>query len=159
MFFRKNKSQELQRWHVYVIVVILIFAFGYKLYQDVWPKAMVQIGGQELRVLVANNPLRRYTGWSNRKSMGNYAGMLFVFPERDQHTMVMRQMRFPLDIVWIDGMTIVDIAQNLQPDLAQSEAQLIPYSARLSSTLVLELPAGFTQKYGVKVGDIVKVVQ
>ena len=120
------------------MLAIIFIALGIKAYSYYWPKATVQIGGQELKVLVADNSRHLYVGWSKRKNMGKYNGMLFVFASKSQHTMVMRDMKFPLDIVWIDGKTIVDIAPNLQPDIGTTEAELIPYFARLPSTFVLE---------------------
>ncbi len=157
MLFKKNKNLELKKWHVYFLGLLIIFAIGYKISQNVWAKGFVNIRGQTIRVLVANNFMHRYKGWSNRDSMGNYGGMLFVFPTREQHTMVMRHMRFPLDIIWIDNGVIIDIAPNLPPDLAKNETDLKQYSARLPSSAVLEVPAGFVAKYGLKIGDAIKM--
>lgn len=118
-----------------------------------WPKANVKIGGEVLKVLVANTPAHQVEGWSNKKDMGNYGGMLFVFPDFGQHTMVMRDMRFPLDIVWLNGNKIVEIAPNIQTEPGKTEAQLTPFFSSQPSNMVLELPAGFMDKTGIKIGD------
>ena len=152
-----HKPREFKRWHMYLLIIMIVVAIGYKLYSSIWPKGIVVIGGETISVLVANNFPHLYKGWSDRDSMGEYGGMLFVFLRKDQHAMVMRNMRFPLDIVWLNGNTIVDIAPNAVPEPGRSESQLTPYFARLPSTFVLELPAGFTSKYGVKVGDTIKL--
>lgn len=157
LFFKKNKNKEFKKWHMYVILIIIAVAIGYKLYQRHWSEATVVVGGQTVPVLLADTYFHRLEGWSNKDSMGKYGGMLFLFPSRDQHTMVMRKMRFPLDIVWLNGVSIVDIAPNISPDPAGREADLTPYAARLPSTAVLELPAGFSQKFNLKVGDKVKI--
>lgn len=117
------------------------------------------IAGRQIKVLVADNFAHLMKGWSDRKDMGEYQGMLFVFPGRGFHTMVMRDMNFPLDIVWIDGNSIVDLAPNLPPEPGRAEAQLTPYSARLPSTLVLELPAGFIQLNKLQIGDKITVTR
>ena len=157
MLFRKEKNNELKKWHLIVLGIVVVFAVGVRIYNARWPSATVQIGGQTLSVLVADTYQHEVEGWSNKNDMGQYGGMLFIFSGSGQHTMVMRDMRFPLDIVWIDGTHIVDIAPNLAPEPGRTEAELTPYFARLPSTLVLELPAGFALKYGVRVGDSVKI--
>ena len=158
MLFRRNKNnKEFKRWHLILLALVIVAAVGHRFYLTRWPTALVRIGREQLKVLVASTQAHRVEGWSNKKDMGNYQGMLFVFPERSQHTMVMREMRFPLDIIWLDGLTIVDIAPNLAPEAGRAEADLTPYFARLLSTQVLELPAGFASQHGVKIGDEIEV--
>ena len=152
-----RESKPFKTWHLVLLVLVILISFGYKIYGSFWAKATVKIGGQEMRVLVADTYNHRLKGWSGRKDMGKYGGMLFVFPDRSQHAMVMRDMRFPLDIVWLDGNKVVDIAPNLPPQPGVPEDQLIVYMARTASTLVLELPAGFKDRTGLKIGDIVEI--
>ena len=124
-----------------------------------WTKAIVKVGGVEIKVLVADTKDHRFQGWSGKKDMGKYGGMLFVFPESGDYQMVMRDMYFPLDIIWIYGDEIVDFAQNLPPEAGVSEAMLTKYPARRHSTLVLEVPAGFMEQTGLKIGDKVEVIK
>jgi len=150
-----SKSKPLKKWHLIVFASILVIALIFRIYQYVWPKAIVKIGGLEIKVLVANTPGHLFEGWSNKKDMGKYQGMLFVFTDEGEHAMVMRSMEFPLDIVWIDRTKIVEIAPNLQPEPGKTEAELTPYFSSHPSNFVLELPAGFVEKTGVKIGDTV----
>src|SRR3989344_1519780 len=152
-----REPQPFKTWHLVFLVLVVIISFGYKIYGSLWSKATLKIGGQEVRVLVADNYNHRLKGWSDKKDMGKYGGMLFVFPDRGEHAMVMRDMHFPLDIIWLDGNKIVDIAPNLPPEPGVAEEQLMIYRARAASTLVLELPAGFRDQYELKIGDIVEI--
>lgn len=152
-----KNSPQIKNWHKIFLLILVLSAVGFGLYGRWWPKAEVQIGGQKIKVLLADTYQHRLKGWSDRKDMGRYGGMLFVFPNRGQHAMVMRRMNFPLDIVWLDGLTVVDMAPSVLPEPGRAESQLTLYFARLPSTLVLELPAGFTQKYGVKIGDKITI--
>ena len=154
-----KEKKPFKKWHLILLVIIIVFAMGKKIYDSFWSKATIRIGGQEVRVLVADTTARRSKGWSDRKNMGRYGGMLFVFPDSGRYAMVMRDMRFPLDIVWLDGNKIVDIAPNLLPEPDVPENKLTVYGARASSTMVLELPAGFAQQFGLKIGDEVRVVK
>jgi uncharacterized protein len=153
--FRSKKT--FKKWHLSALMIIVLFSVGMKLYSLRWPRAVVHIGNQNLTVLLADTNQHRFKGLSDRDNLGVFDGMLFLFPDRGQHGMVMRDMHFPLDIVWIDGDSIVDIAPNLAPEPGRTEAQLTPYFSRGASTLVLELPAGFVAKNGISVGDRVVV--
>ncbi|MSU75759.1 MAG: DUF192 domain-containing protein [Candidatus Magasanikbacteria bacterium] len=157
MLFRKEKNNELQRWHLIVLAIVVVFAIGVRIYSARWPSATVQIGGQTLSVLVADTFQHQVKGLSNRKDLGDFQGMLFVFSDSGKHAMVMRDMHFPLDIFWMDGTTIVGVTPNLAPEPGKSEAELTPYSSASPSNMVLEIPAGFAQKYGVRVGDKLKI--
>lgn len=160
MFFRRKKEEKtVKKWDIILICAVLAAALAVKAYVAYWPKAIIDINGNELKVLVANTSRHLYKGWSGKAGMGKYQGMLFIFVEKGQHVMVMRDMKFAIDIVWLDGSMIVDIAPNVKPEEPIANSQLTPYFARLPSTMVLELPAGFTQKNKVKIGDRIKIAK
>jgi len=152
-----KQPKPFKTWHLVLLILVVVISIGHKIYSSLWPKETVKIGGQEVRVLVADNYQHRLKGWSGRKDMGKYGGMLFVFPDRADHAMVMRDMYFPLDIIWLDGNKVVDIAPNLPPEPGIPEEQLTIYRARAASTMVLELPAGFKERTGLKIGDFIEV--
>ncbi|MDO8575927.1 MAG: DUF192 domain-containing protein, partial [bacterium] len=80
-------------------------------------------------------------------------GMLFVSPEDGGHAFWMKDMLFPIDILWIsaDG-RVVYMAENVSPDT-------YPQSFRpdAPARYVLELPAGYAGAHGVSVGDVVRL--
>lgn len=154
-----KESKQPKKWHYIFFAVMILLAIGLKAYSYYWPKADVNLNGRILHVLVADTARNLIKGWSGKKNMGKYDGMLFVFPEKKQHTMVMRDMNFPLDIIWLDGFTIVDMAPNLQQENDMPEEDLTPYLARLPSTLVLELPAGYIVENKLKIGDRMEIVK
>lgn len=154
-----SQSKPLKKWHLVLFAVILVSAIVFKIYQAMWPKATVQIGGETFKVLVANTLQHQIEGLSNKKDMGAYGGMLFVFSDSGQHAMVMRDMNFPLDIIWLNGNKIVEIAPNLQPEPGRTDAQLTPFFSSQPSNMVLELPAGFMERTGIKIGDTVEITK
>ncbi len=163
MFGKKQaatmSSRTFKVWHALFFVAMIVVALGIWFATLYWPKAIVRVGGQDVKVLVAHTPAHWFKGLSDRKSLGKYGGMLFVFPASEQHPMVMRDMKFSLDIIWIQNGLIVDIAPNLAPDPSPTESGLVVYAARLPSDSVLELPAGFAQEHGLAVGDSVVVAR
>jgi len=154
-----NETKQPKKWHYIFFAVMILLALGLKAYSYYWPKATINLNGRTLHVLIADTEVNRIKGWSNKKNMGKYDGMLFVFPDKKQHTMVMRDMKFPLDIIWLDGFTIVDMAPNLQPENDIPEEDLTPYFARLPSTLVLELRAGYIIENKLKIGDRMEMIK
>lgn len=95
----------------------------------------IKIGNKTFRVELADTIFSRFRGLSGREDMGSYDGMLFIFPWRARWRMCMRGMKFPLDLVWIDGDKIVEVTPNLQPNSA-----IIKPSKRVDK--ILEVPAG-----------------
>lgn len=154
-----EESKIFKTWHLILLVALVLIAVGHRIYGSLWVKGTVTIAGKDVRVLIADTYKHRLQGWSGKKDMGKYGGMLFVFPDAGRHAMVMRDMYFPLDIVWINGETVVDIAPNLPPEAGVAEEDLVIYQARTTSTLVLELPAGFMAQTGLKIGDKVQIVK
>lgn len=107
----KNKTSKFQ---LLILGFIILFSFCLKIYYDYyWPKAEVVIGGHALNVLVADNMKHWQKGLGGRKDLGKYDGMIFLFPTTEQHVFVMREMQFPIDIIWIKGNEIVDMAPSV----------------------------------------------
>lgn len=92
-------------------------------------------------------------GLSGRDAIGS-EGMLFVFGERHIPRFWMKEMKFALDFVWIDGDTVTEITKQVQPPKEdQSLSQLPLYSPQQPITWVLEIPAGSADEWGIAVGD------
>ncbi|MCX7927973.1 MAG: DUF192 domain-containing protein, partial [Candidatus Omnitrophica bacterium] len=67
----------------------------------------------------------------------------------------MKNMRFPLDFIWIDSeKKIVEITQNV-PICTVDNCPV--YSASVPIRYVLEVPAGFVKRYGISEGDTVTI--
>lgn len=152
-----EQNKPVKKWCWYLLLLVVSLSLILKVYSYYWPKAQITIGEKTIKVLVADNDRHWQKGLSGRKNLGQYGGMLFIFPTSVQHTMVMREMKFALDIVWLDDYKIVDIAPSVQPEPGKIDGQLTPYFSRLPSDMVLELPAGFVQANGIKIGNTIKL--
>ncbi len=150
------KSKKL-RW------LAILFFVGSALFLHFWnfrwPTAVLELAGQELEVLVARSPNHQYKGLGGRDSLEPYDGMLFVFSFPRQVGIVMRDMRFPIDIVWIEKGVVVDIAPYVQVEPGVPEGQLRVYRPRVPAKYVLELPAGWAEEYELKIGDRLRVLE
>lgn len=144
-------------WAIFVIIVLtaIILGFWQKTH---WPTAWIELGGKRLEVLVADTIGHQYTGLGKRKDLGVYGGMLFLHSETKKYGIVMRDMRFSIDIVWLNNGQVIDIAPNVPTEPGVSDARLRVYYPRKSANAVLELPAGWIEKNGVKIGDKIKIL-
>ena len=65
---------------------------------------------------IADTQILRQQGLSNRKSLGDYQGMLFIFDSSDIYPFWMKDMYIPLDIIYIsESFYIVDILKEVAP--------------------------------------------
>lgn len=107
----------------------------------------------QVNVELATNPEARARGLMFRRQMSDDAGMLFDMPNPPQvQSFWMRNTCISLDMLFIeeDGF-IAGILRNV-PTMNE-ESRSIPCPVRY----VLELNAGWTQKHGVKAGQMVKL--
>jgi len=103
----------------------------------------------ELDVWLARSPKELSQGLSIVDELKEDQGMLFVFSYLDEHAFWMKDMKFPIDIIWLDSeKKIVSIKANADPKNFPENYQ--PTSPAL---YVLEVTNGFTKKHSLKEGD------
>jgi len=116
------------------------------------PRAAVVVAGRaRVSAEVARTDRERQLGLSNRRSLGDGEGMLFLFGGVGPASIWMKDMRFPLDILWIRGGRIVMIKERAQPLRPEGPPEI--FTAEADS--VLEVPAGFAAAKGISLGDAV----
>ena len=112
--------------------------------------AFVDVNGRKLTVEIAETDKQRYKGLSDREALCADCGMLFNFPDSSTRSFVMRDMRFPLDIIFIQDGVIKNIAGQLQPE--GSEPKNV-YQSIEPVNQVLEVSGGYCEKNDIKPGD------
>jgi uncharacterized membrane protein (UPF0127 family) len=114
---------------------------------------LLHIDGQEIRAAIADNSANQELGLGNRSNLPDGEGMLFIFTTDSEEAFWMKDMHFSIDMVWIsvEG-NIVYMAQDISPDTYPEN--FVPTSP---ARYVLELPAGYAQAHGFKVGDTVQL--
>ncbi|TSC78472.1 MAG: peptidase S9 prolyl oligopeptidase active site domain-containing protein [Parcubacteria group bacterium Gr01-1014_33] len=114
----------------------------------------VQIGARVFAVEIARTAESRSRGLSGRESIADDQGMLFLFENEDLHGFWMRDMKFPIDIVWIRQGRVADIKENVPVPTADASAQELPvYRPSDPADMVLEVAAGAGARFGIKKGD------
>ncbi|MBP9760893.1 MAG: DUF192 domain-containing protein [Candidatus Magasanikbacteria bacterium] len=145
----------------YIVVVVCFFIslIGLKIWQYHWPEAHIAVGDTDMHVLIAKTPWHWQRGLGKRDDLQEFDGMLFLFGSERRHGIVMRDMQFPIDIIWLKGDTIVDIAPYVPLEPGVAEQDLRVYYPRTEANLVLETRAGFTAEEGIEIGDTLRVVR
>ena len=130
-----------------VPVVILIFyscAFGQIEYKEVCFKDIC------VQAEIADTEAERQGGLMSRNRLPDGYGMLFVFEKAARHSFWMKNMRFPLDIIWLSKeKQVVHIAKNVPPCQDTCDSIIPPQAA----SYALEVNAGFADKYSIEVGS------
>lgn len=113
--------------------------------------ATVKINNQSFKTTVAKSQKEREIGLSETKSISDNQGMIFLFDKPDYYSFWMKNMKFPIDIIYINSDTIVSIV-NDAPLIKDRENPAI-YSSTKPADKVLEIKAGLSEKYKFKEGD------
>lgn len=105
-------------------------------------------------VALAGTRTERMMGLSRQKDIGEDEGLLFNFEKSDRHGIWMKDMYFPIDIIWLDkDWKIVDIKEDARPESYKSVTNAETYYPQKNALYVLEVTAGFAKKFGLKEGD------
>jgi uncharacterized membrane protein (UPF0127 family) len=113
---------------------------------------LVIAGRVTLIVELARTLEEQIRGLSGRSDLKPGRGMLFVYDRPHPVSIWMKDMLFPLDIIWIRGGRIVAIEKRALPLTPVGPERV--YTA--TADLVLEVPAGFTDRQKIRVGDSVQ---
>jgi len=117
------------------------------------PGYTVYIKKARLRVRLAQDEASRATGLMFGKPLAYHEGMLFIFERPERYGFWMKNVSFPIDIIWINqDKTVVDIKDNAPP--CQGSCQT--YFPAAAALYVLEVSAGFARKEGLHIGDTVR---
>lgn len=111
----------------------------------------LSIGGEVIKVVLADDTNERTVGLSNYTELYQDEGMLFVFDTPDYYSFWMRKMDFPIDIIWInENKEVIYIKENADPALFPES-----YKTDTKALYTLEVVSGFVDDHEVGIGDLV----
>jgi hypothetical protein len=107
-------------------------------------------GGRAVTLERAVTLRQRNLGLMFRPTLAADRGMLFIFPESDRHTIWMKNMMIPIDILWLDDRRrLVHLEANVPP--CQYDPCLV-YAPKAPARYVIELAAGVAAQAGLTIG-------
>lgn len=147
------KAREGKKFFFLVILLLIIVSLVYLIAR---PKTtIVEIKRVAVKAEVADTDAKRFRGLSGRRGLDEDHGMIFIFDEYQRPGFVMRKMKFSIDILWVNDDKIIDISENLLPP--KPDEDLRSYYPVSDVNYVIEVPAYFTEKYNIMIGDKVSI--
>jgi len=109
----------------------------------------IKIGDKIIKTEVRDTDAGRTLGLSGHAPLAEGEGMLFIFDESLEYTFWMKDMLFPIDIIWIDAnKKVIEVSENASP-----ESYTNTFSPVSPAMYVLEVPAGTYSKNNIHQGD------
>ncbi len=119
----------------------------------------IELGSSQLAVEVADTPQKQEQGLSGRVGLAPNSAMVFDFTHTtNKHPHFwMKDMRFDLDILWVQNNQVVAINQYVPKP--QSHANSLPtYFTTKAIDYVVELPAGFCKEHNIHIGTLFRFI-
>lgn len=112
---------------------------------------------------IVNSDASRIQGLSGRDEIGA-DGMLFIFPRPGYHAIWMKEMRFALDLIWLDqDGRVIDLDRNVLPPgegkTASANVGILPiYKPNQPAGMVLEVPGGFVNSQAISLNNQIELI-
>jgi hypothetical protein len=134
-----------------VILAITVKAVWTK-YRDSKNINTIKVGDSTLQVDVADSPFRRMKGLSGLENLPEDEGLLMLFKEKDTPTIWPKNLKFPIDIVWIDDSTVVGVEKGATAESSLVLDGIKLYIPEQPINRVLQINAGLADKLNIGPG-------
>lgn len=128
---------------------ILLFQTGFSHEFD----HLLQVGTSVFNISVMDTKEKTIKGLSGTAVLPKGYGVLFtLFDPHSRPHFWMKDVTFPIDIIWINKNRVVQITENVPPPKYNQKKLPLYYSLEPVDT-VLEINAGEARQRGIKIGD------
>ena len=137
------------------IAVVFIFAVGlFLIKKDNNSYKKIKLGDVVLKTEIALSADEKQKGLSGRDYLAKNKGMLFIFPQSGSYPFWMKDMKFPIDIIWLDDdFKIIGIEKNINPNSFPEN-----FSPPSPAKFVLEVNGGWSDENKIKEGMTARVL-
>jgi len=123
---------------------------------------LAEVRGHQLVLEVVSDDVARAKGLGGHAPLSDREGMLFVFPTAETRTFWMKDMTFPIDIVWLTGtdpnvLRVAGYEKNVDPQIGAKDYELKLYTSPEPVSYVMEVRGGLMGEWGIQPGDPVRV--
>lgn len=151
MSVRVNIIKSIATW--FIVLGVLAYA-GWQAFIYIsdhqQPRVPLTVGDAVFSVRVVNTPETRQKGLSGSQPLPKNEGMLFVFDSSDMWSIWMKDMTYPLDIIWLDdSKRIVYMVKSADP----SSYPYTTFKPTKPARYVLEVPAGTINNKNIKLNN------
>lgn len=148
-----KKTASERKLELFCSVTFTYFVILFATFFHSGPSAFVQFENSVIKVEIAVTQAEKQKGLSGRSVLPQGQGLLFLYKNSGQRNIWMKDMRFPIDIVWMDAnKTVTKVNRNILPSTYPAEV----FTAGESTQFILEMPAGGAAKAGILEGQRAK---
>ncbi len=146
-----TKISQLHKIKVIIFITCFI-GIGLFLLHYSAHEAVLKINNFVIDIEVVDDVESRKLGLSGREKLCNECGMLFVFEDANIYQFWMNDMKFDIDIIWIEDNIVVDISKHVSH---KTPGLIILPSVVVNS--VLEVNSGYSDEFGIKIGQKIQI--
>lgn len=140
-----------------VALLIFLIVVGAFFIKNRWGVTMgrerVRIGNVVINAEIADSEITRNKGLGGHEPLRDNEGMLFVFGKPSFPAFWMKDMTFPIDIVWIYDDKVTGVVENAVTQMGETDAVLKLYEPPSAIEYAVELRAGAVKELNIKRGD------
>lgn len=141
-----------------LIGIIAIVFFGVLMLKNSFSGSSYRSGTITLKqavinVEIAETELQLEKGLSGRKSLSENAGMFFIFDRSDRYGFWMENMRFPIDIIWMQKVSAHEYRVIGKEEQVHPETYPNVFYPPEAIDAVLEINAYQSQIHQIEIGD------
>ena len=134
------------------LVILLISLVVSYVISTFRPTTLVTAGSGTYRLWIADTDAELAQGLSDVPTLSLDGGLLMKFPHDDTWGIWMKDMKVPLDIIWLDeNKKVVYIVKNALPELSTD----VTFTPKDPARYVIELRAGAVENAAIKTGSFV----
>lgn len=145
------------------IIIVAFFIFSFTILYSLWEafrpnttipllqnyqKQDAKLGTKMYTLYIADTPNKQEQGLSNVKAMPENVGMIFIFKKPGSYFFWMKDMKFPLDFVYIRNNKVVDLMPYVRVETYPNA-----FTAKVPFDSVIELNSGEISASNVLIHD------
>lgn len=113
----------------------------------------LKINHEETRLIPVKTAEARQMGLSGQDSLPQNTAMFFIFDEPDKYGIWMRDMKFSIDIIWLDeNNKITHLENNISPDTYPTT-----FFPPEKSLYIIEANSDFIEQNNLLVGNVLDI--
>ena len=87
---------------IFLVLILILIIFWRPAAQPIPTATSLFIGDAKIYIEIAKTTAELTRGLSGRPTLAENSGLFFIFPNSGIHGIWMKDMDFPIDIIWLD---------------------------------------------------------
>jgi uncharacterized membrane protein (UPF0127 family) len=146
-----SRKKDVMSWGLIALVLLAVGATAlYVLWPQLQQHTTLHLGDGVFTARVAKTQVERDLGLGGTHNLRQDQVMLFIYDSDDKWPRAMKDMNYPIDIVWLDkDKKVVYIVKNAPPESYPYE----DFTPKQKARYVVELSAGTVAQKAITIGD------